>query len=63
MALLELCNDLECGGDGTGINNIWAKPDGEITRPPMVSSFLQDLDSLPFPDKELYAGATPSRSV
>lgn len=63
VALLELCNDLECGGDGTGINNIWAKPDGEITRPPMVSSFLQDLDSLPFPDKELYAGATPSRSV
>ena len=63
VALLELCNSLEQGGLGTGIDNIWCKPDGQIIPPTTISRFVQDLDSLPFPDKELYAQTRPRGHV
>ena len=43
------------GDDTTPIANLWFKrPDGAVIRGEQ-SGFLQDLDSLPFPDKDLYA--------
>jgi len=53
MALLELVEDLEQGKVSYNIKNIWFKKDGKIirndVRPP-----LENLDELPFPDKDLY---------
>ncbi len=61
--LLQLVEALEAGREGTGINNIWAKPGGRVTPPPAVNPFIQDLDALPFPDKDLYAPTIPKRYV
>jgi anaerobic magnesium-protoporphyrin IX monomethyl ester cyclase len=51
---LELCAQLECGNRPHDIANLWIKsPDGEIqTNAPRP--FLQDLDQLPFPDREMW---------
>ena len=52
-AALALANGLDHGADLTGIANLWTKRDGQIfsnqPRP-----LLQDLDSLPFPDRSYY---------
>jgi radical SAM superfamily enzyme YgiQ (UPF0313 family) len=53
-ALLELVNALETGGDPSGIKNLWMKkPDGTVVkndvRPP-----IQELDSLPNWDRDLF---------
>ena len=56
VALLRLVDALESKRPATGIPNIWTKsPDGTVQRPPCNERFIQDLDGMPFPDKELYA--------
>ncbi len=52
-ALLELLNSMEKGEKRTDIKNIWFKVDGKIIRNP-VRPLMEDLDSLPFPDKEIF---------
>lgn len=51
--LLELCEAIRIGKDFTTIKNLWIKEDGMIikneNRP-----LIEDLDSLPFPDRELF---------
>lgn len=63
VALYRLVEALESGGDPTKIPNIWSKRDDAIVAPPSVEGFLQDLDALPFPDKELFAPTIPKRYV
>jgi radical SAM superfamily enzyme YgiQ (UPF0313 family) len=50
--ILELVSNLNCGAQVTGIRNLWIKQNGKIfknaPRPP-----IDDLDSLPFPDRTL----------
>ena len=59
LAVPELVEALANGGDYRSIPNIWVKdPDGTVhanaPRP-----LIQDLDSLPFPDKDLYYSVLP----
>ena len=51
--LLELVEALERDEDVTKIQNIYVKKDGEIHRN-SPRSFIQNLDDLPFPDRELF---------
>lgn len=51
--MLELANSLDSKGDITGIKNLWVKIDGQIFKNPM-RLLVQDLDHLPFPDRDLY---------
>lgn len=53
FALLELVNALEKKEDITKINNIWVKKDGQVFSNPS-RPFMEDLDSLPFVDRELF---------
>lgn len=52
-ALLELVNNLENRRNITNVRNLCYKFDGEIIRNPL-RPLISNLDSLPFPDKELY---------
>ncbi len=53
-ALLELADKMEAGEDISRIQNLWIKsPEGEIIRNPLRPPIL-DLDSLPFPDRDIY---------
>jgi anaerobic magnesium-protoporphyrin IX monomethyl ester cyclase len=52
-AFLELCDTLEAGGATDGIRSIWSRRGGEIVRNP-VRPLVEDLDSLPFPDREIF---------
>lgn len=52
-ALLDLVSSLESGKMDYTIPNLWVKRNGEIiSNPPRP--LIQDLDSLPFPDRELF---------
>ena len=52
--MLELADTLARGGSPEAIQNLWVKkPGGEIVRNP-ARPFIEDLDSLPFPDRELF---------
>ena len=53
---LELISRLEAdpGGVPSGIANLWIKREGEVERNP-PRPFLKDLDSLPFPDRDIWA--------
>lgn len=51
--MLELVEALEAGKDFAHIPNLWVKRDGQIYRNP-PRPFIQDLDSLPWPDRELF---------
>lgn len=62
-ALLELVDQLGRGGDGSGIKNIWSKPDGVPMPPPGMAPYVADLDALPFPDKALYAPWLPQNGM
>ena len=57
-ALLELADSLDAGAINYSINNIWFKKDGQVLKNP-VRALAADLDRLPFPDKELFAGVIP----
>ena len=51
--LLELVKNLEGKKDITAIDNLWVKKDGKIYSNP-TRSMINDLDSLPFGDRELF---------
>ncbi|MDD4910426.1 MAG: radical SAM protein [Candidatus Omnitrophica bacterium] len=50
-AMLELVNGMQKGDVDYSTRNIWFKRDGEVVRNPS-RPLIQDLDSLPFPDKD-----------
>lgn len=52
-AFPELLAALDEGRDYRTIDNLWVKTNGAISRNPM-RSLIHDLDSIPFPDRELY---------
>lgn len=54
VALLELVNRMQDGGDVTSVPGIWVKDaDGIVHRNPMAD-LVEDLDTLPFPEKDLW---------
>ncbi len=56
--MLELANSMEKGKIDYSIKNIWFKKDGQVIQNE-IRPLIQDLDSLPMPDKELYYSASP----
>lgn len=52
-AMLELAGALDSGKDITSIGNLWVKKDGNIYENEL-RPLIENLDSLPFPDRELY---------
>lgn len=52
-AILELANKIEANENIYSIPNLWLKKDGSIIKNP-TQSFIQDLDSLPFVDRDLW---------
>jgi anaerobic magnesium-protoporphyrin IX monomethyl ester cyclase len=53
-ALLELANRLEKGEDITDINNLWVKDSQGVIYKNEQRPLIQDLDALPFPNKDLF---------
>lgn len=56
--ILELANSLASGKSDHSIRNIWFKKSGEIIKND-IRPLIEDLDSLPFPDKDLYFSESP----
>lgn len=52
-ALLELVESLERGEENYNIKNLWFKKDGQIIKND-IRPLVDNLDSIPFPDKELF---------
>ena len=52
--LLELCNQLEDKHTPEGIANLWIKSDDGTIQKNLTRPFLQNLDILPFPDREMW---------
>jgi radical SAM superfamily enzyme YgiQ (UPF0313 family) len=52
-ALLELAQRIEAGESTSGIANVWSKDHGVVVKND-VRSLIRNLDSLPFPDKDLF---------
>ena len=52
-ALPELLNKLQAGEDYSDIPNLWVKKDGQVIKNPM-RPLVQDLDRLPFPDRDSF---------
>lgn len=50
--LLDLCDRMQSGGDISDIPNLWLKRGGDIVRNPL-RPLIDDLDTLPFPDREV----------
>lgn len=53
LPALELCNQLEGGASCCDIPGLWARSAEGIVRNP-VGKLVEDLDVLPFPDRDLY---------
>ncbi len=53
QSALELFRALEQGKDGRGIDGVWTRNGEEIVKTPL-RSFVQDLDTLPFPARDLF---------
>ncbi len=53
-ALLELADRLEKGEDITDIENLWVKDSQGVIHKNEQRPLIQDLDALPFPDKDLF---------
>ena len=51
--MFELAEALDTGKDYSRIQNLWVKKKGKIIKNEM-RQLVEDLDSLPFPDRELY---------
>ncbi len=51
--MLELADSMQKGKIDYSIKNIWFKKEGKVIRNE-IRSFIEDLDALPFPDKELF---------
>ncbi|MEK7773556.1 MAG: cobalamin-dependent protein [Deltaproteobacteria bacterium] len=60
-ALSELVRGMEGGSLDTDIRNIWFKKDGVVIKNP-VRPLIQDLDSIPYPDKDLFERHIPIRN-
>jgi len=58
LAFLELCQRLRDKKDDTNVKNIWTKKGDKIYKNP-VRPLLEDLDWLPFPDKDLFYEKAP----
>ncbi|OGX07417.1 MAG: hypothetical protein A2Y06_03320 [Omnitrophica WOR_2 bacterium GWA2_37_7] len=56
--ILELANSLQNGTINYSIKNIWFKNNGQIIKNE-IRPLIEDLDSLPFPDKDLYFSESP----
>ncbi|HHL40762.1 MAG TPA: radical SAM protein [Deltaproteobacteria bacterium] len=52
-AMAELLSRIEAGEDYRDIRNLWVKKDGQVYRNP-VRPLIADLDSLPYPDFDLF---------
>ncbi|MBR9706087.1 B12-binding domain-containing radical SAM protein, partial [Candidatus Pacearchaeota archaeon] len=52
-AFVDLANAIDKKEDHTKIQNLWVKKDGKIHKNEL-RPLIEDLDSLPFPDKEIY---------
>lgn len=52
-ALLELVDALENKKDVYNIKSLWVK-EGKVIHRNSINNFIQDLDSLPFPDRDIY---------
>jgi radical SAM superfamily enzyme YgiQ (UPF0313 family) len=59
FALLELADALKNKKSAHDIENIWLKEDGAVIKN-RLRPYIEDLDSVPFPDKELYYNEIPS---
>jgi anaerobic magnesium-protoporphyrin IX monomethyl ester cyclase len=53
IAMKELCDSIDRGRIDTAIEGLWFKHGGGIIKNPM-SKLIDDLDSLPFPDRAIY---------
>ena len=51
--MLELAEAIDQGKDYSQIKNLWVKKDGNIIKNE-IRSLIEDLDSLPLPDRDLY---------
>jgi len=51
-ALVELCRRLKAGEDPSSVRNLWVKTDTGAVRNDLRP--LEDLDALPFPDREIF---------
>ncbi len=59
-AMLELLETIKNNDKTYQVNNIWAKDKkGNVIKNPL-RTLIQDLDSLPFPDKDLFVGHLPN---
>lgn len=56
--LLELCDSIEKGSIDTSIENLWFKVGGRVISNPQRTP-VENLDSLPAPDKQLFAPHVP----
>ncbi len=56
--LLELADSMARGSIDDTVKNIWFKKNGKILRNPL-RPLIDDLDALPFPDKDLYYSVSP----
>jgi radical SAM superfamily enzyme YgiQ (UPF0313 family) len=54
VALLELANRMENGGDITSVPGIWVKDGNGVVHKNDLGPLVEDLDSFPFPEKELW---------
>ncbi|MBN1593807.1 MAG: B12-binding domain-containing radical SAM protein [Candidatus Coatesbacteria bacterium] len=52
-AMVELADAVQDGSDFSGIENLWVKRDGEVTKN-ALRPLNQDLDGIAFPDREFY---------
>ncbi|MFH2202999.1 MAG: radical SAM protein [Elusimicrobiota bacterium] len=62
-ALVRLADALQRGETGADIPNMWSKGADGPQPPPSIAGFNSALDSLPLPDKELYAATFPTGDV
>jgi len=53
-ATLELVEALERGGGPRGIRNLWVRTDEDRIEKNETRPFLEDLDQLPFPDRDMW---------
>lgn len=59
--MLELAENIDSGHDITGIRNLWVKDGRGQIRKNQLRPLIQDLDALPFMDRELYDKYGPLR--
>ena len=58
VPMLELANRIDKNEDYSDIEGLWVKKEGQIIKNPL-GNLVEDLDSFPFPDRELYYSKFP----